>query len=126
MTSSGADTSERLFSYGTLQLDAVQRQTFGRKLEGRADQLVGYSQTMLQITDPAVLTTSGKTHHPMVALTGNPADRVDGTVFAITHAELMHADAYEVADYRRDSVLLASGVRAWVYVDARSPVSPAP
>jgi len=42
-------------------------------------------------------------------------------VFAITVNELEHADEYEVAAYRRDRVRLASGVSAWVYVDAESP-----
>jgi orotate phosphoribosyltransferase len=41
-------------------------------------------------------------------------------VFAITAEELQHADDYEVAAYRRDRVVLASGISAWVYVDARS------
>jgi Fe2+ or Zn2+ uptake regulation protein len=40
---------------------------------------------------------------------------------AITPAELQHADDYEVDAYRRDRVVLASGVSAWVYVDAASP-----
>jgi gamma-glutamylcyclotransferase (GGCT)/AIG2-like uncharacterized protein YtfP len=43
-------------------------------------------------------------------------DRVPGTVFEITPAELAAADAYEVADYERIAVTLASGQGAWVYV----------
>jgi hypothetical protein len=42
-----------------------------------------------------------------------------GTVLAVTPAELAQADAYEVEDYRRDRVTLASGQAAWVYADAR-------
>jgi gamma-glutamylcyclotransferase (GGCT)/AIG2-like uncharacterized protein YtfP len=116
--------SERLFSYGTLQLEQVQIATFGRKLDGQTDDMPGFSLTMLKIEDPQVVATSGKTHHPVVAWTGNPADRVSGAVFAITPEELAQADEYEVAAYRRDRVTLASGVSAWVYVDANSP-SPA-
>jgi hypothetical protein len=41
-----------LFSYGTLQLEAVQRETFGRLLEGRADAMPGFKKEMLEITDP--------------------------------------------------------------------------
>jgi hypothetical protein len=37
----------------------------------------------------------------------------------ITDAELAHADAYEVAAYVRVRAPLASGLEAWVYVDAR-------
>jgi hypothetical protein len=40
---------------------------------------------------------------------------VDGTVFAITAAELAAADDYEVDDYARVLVPLRSGRRAWVY-----------
>jgi gamma-glutamylcyclotransferase (GGCT)/AIG2-like uncharacterized protein YtfP len=112
--------SEHLFSYGTLQLAAVQLATFGRELQGQADEMPGYSLTMLEIQDPAVVLTSGKTHHPVVTYSGKAEDRVAGTVFTITPEELRHADKYEVSDYRRDRVLLASGAHAWVYVDARS------
>jgi gamma-glutamylcyclotransferase (GGCT)/AIG2-like uncharacterized protein YtfP len=111
--------SESLFSYGTLQLKPVQRATFGRKLEGAADTLPGFEQAMLEIGDPAVVATSGKTHHPIVRFTGREADLVRGTVFQVTRAELHNADKYEVAAYRRVAVTLGSGTRAWVYVDGR-------
>lgn len=120
MTTSPGERSERLFSYGTLQLEQVQLATFGRTLESRPDEMPGYTLSMLEIDDRDVVATSGKTHHPVVTYTGNPADAVSGMVFAITTAELQQADDYEVASYRRDSVTLASGTRAWVYVDARS------
>ncbi|PQV52470.1 gamma-glutamylcyclotransferase family protein [Paraburkholderia sp. BL21I4N1] len=117
--------SEKLFSYGTLQLEAVQLATFGRKLDGEADDMPGFSLTLLKIEDASVVATSGKTHHPVVSYSGNPTDTVSGTVFSITPAELAHADAYEVSDYRRDKVTLASGVSAWVYVANNSPLPPA-
>jgi gamma-glutamylcyclotransferase (GGCT)/AIG2-like uncharacterized protein YtfP len=113
--------SERLFSYGTLQLEQVQIATFGRTLAGRADTMPGYALSMLKIDDPKVVATSGKTHHPVVIHTGNPSDTVSGMVFSLSPAELQHADDYEVSSYRRDNVRLASGVSAWVYVDAGSP-----
>jgi gamma-glutamylcyclotransferase (GGCT)/AIG2-like uncharacterized protein YtfP len=108
-----------LFSYGTLQQDDVQRATFGRLLSGHADVLPGYEQAMVAIDDPEVVATSGKTHHPIVKHSGVATDRVAGTVFEISDAELAQADAYEVDAYRRVAVALASGLRAWVYVDAR-------
>jgi len=108
-----------LFSYGTLQQDEVQRATFGRLLTGRPDALVGFEQAMVLIEDPQVLATSGKTHHPIVRPSADPASRVPGTVFAVTDAEIASADAYEVAAYRRIAVQLSSGAQAWVYVDAR-------
>ena len=45
---------------------------------------------------------------------GASQDLVDGTVFAISPEELRHADSYEVADYRRERVTLASGPSVWV------------
>ena len=112
------EATVRLCSYGTLQLENVQRETFGRLLEGSADSLPGYARTMVEITDPAVLATSGERFHPIVSHSGNPQDSVSGTVFLITQAELDAADTYEVSDYRRVLVRLASGQDAWVYVKA--------
>jgi hypothetical protein len=108
-----------VFSYGTLQLENVQLSTFGRRLSGERDELLGYEQTMMRIDDPEVVAISGKDHHPAARFTGNPADRVSGTVFDITDEELESADRYEVATYTRVSGHLASGKVAWVYVDAR-------
>ncbi len=118
MTPNDAAT-ENLFSYGTLQLVPVQKATFGRTLDGTADALPGYGKSMARIDDPKVVETSGETHHPIVTFTGDARDRVQGTVFRITRQELLNADKYEVAAYRRIEVTLASGLRAWVYIDAR-------
>ena len=114
----------KLFSYGTLQQEDVQLATFGRRLKGVSDALVGFSQSMAAIDDPEVVRTSGKTHHPIVAFTGRAQDRVPGALFEITDAELAHADAYEVAAYVRVKAPLASGESAWVYVDARGKPPP--
>ena len=108
-----------LFSYGTLQQEDVQLSTFGRRLEGHKDQLVGYEFSLVEIDDPGVVATSGKTHHPIVTFTGDAAARLDGMVFEITDIELQGADAYEVSAYKRVATKLASGKQAWVYVDAR-------
>lgn len=112
------DQPIRLFSYGTLQLEKVQLETFGRLLSGVADALPGYSRTMVRITDPAVIAASGADHHPIVAASGDPDDSVEGMVFEITTEELAAADTYEVSDYKRVDVVLKSGLRAWVYVQA--------
>lgn len=72
---------EKLFSYGTLQQEEVQLATFGRKLTGTRDALVGYKLSMLRITDPHVLAISGKEFHSIVTFTGNEKDFVEGTVF---------------------------------------------
>ena len=108
-----------LFSYGTLQQGNVQQATFGRLLKGSADALVGYALSMVTIEDADVVAKSGKTDHPIVAFTGRSEDRVAGTVFEISDAEIAAADAYEVDVYKRVLAPLASGLNAWVYVDAR-------
>src|SRR5579863_7084632 len=109
-----------LFSYGTLQQEDVQRATFGRRLAGASDALLGFEQTLVRIEDAAVLATSGRTHHPIVRPSRDSRSRVPGTVFEVTEEELGRADRYEVAAYRRIAVTLASGREAWVYVDAHS------
>lgn len=105
-----------LFSYGTLQLERVQLESFGRRLDGHADAIRGYARALVEITDPAVLASSGERFHPIVSASGDPDDEVAGTVFRISAAELAAADRYEVADYRREQARLASGALAWVYV----------
>jgi hypothetical protein len=107
-----------LFSYGTLQLESVQMSSFGRLLEGQKDALPFYRRDILEITDPDVIRTSGERFHPVVSPSKNPADAVEGTVFAITPEELEAADRYEVDDYKRIEVVLQSGTKAFVYVKA--------
>lgn len=107
-----------LFSYGTLRLPAVQLASFGRLLEGSADTMPGWRTTMIEITDPDVLATSGEGFHPIVEPGASDADAVEGVVYRISEAELAAADAYEVADYARTLVTLRSGIAAWVYVRA--------
>ncbi|AVS76330.1 gamma-glutamylcyclotransferase [Acidovorax cattleyae] len=115
------EEAERLFSYGTLQLEAVQLSTFGRRLVGHADRLPGFRLEQLEIRDAAVVAASGKTHHPILVRTDDRTVAfVEGTVFEISRSELAQADAYEVSDYRRIRVTLASGMKAWVYADART------
>lgn len=110
--------TEKLFSYGTLQQEAVQLATFGRKLTGNPDAVVGYRLSSVQITDPNVIALSGKTVHHMLVYTGNKTDQVNGVVFDINTKELQQSDEYEVADYKRVQADLSSGSQAWVYVSA--------
>ncbi|MEB3022593.1 gamma-glutamylcyclotransferase family protein [[Mycobacterium] crassicus] len=111
-------STELLFSYGTLQLSEVQRSTFGRELDGRPDAIVGYDLDYVTITDPHVVAVSGSDRHPILRRSDAHDAAVPGTVFAISAAELAAADDYEVDAYRRISVPLRSGARAWVYVFA--------
>ena len=97
-----------LFSYGTLQQEGVQLATFGRRLTGHPDELIGYEQSLVRIDDEDVVAASGRSHHPIVRHSGRPESRVAGTVFEITEEELAEADRYEVDAYRRVAAQLAS------------------
>ncbi|HEX7429296.1 MAG TPA: gamma-glutamylcyclotransferase family protein [Mycobacterium sp.] len=108
--------TELLFSYGTLRQRDVQLSTFGRELDGRPDAIVGYDLDYITITDPHVIATSGSDRHPILKPTNRADAAVEGTVFAISEAELAAADEYEVDNYRRIAVPLRSGDQAWVYV----------
>ena len=102
--------------YGTLQLPEVQLDTFGRLLSGEDDVLPGYRLEWVEIDDDRVAQLSGLDSHPILRRTDDPRDSVFGRVLALTPEELDAADEYEVSLYRRVSVQLASGIRAWVYV----------
>jgi len=107
---------ENLFSYGTLQQEAVQLATFGRRLQGQPDSLVGYRLTMIPIQDQIVVARTGDTHYRNIQFSGVGSDLIKGTRFAVTSQELEQADAYEAgADYHRIRVRLKSDVSAWVY-----------
>lgn len=109
---------QRLFSYGTLQLDHVQRALFGRTLAGDPDTLTGWRAVELPFRDPEAVATSGVATH--LALVADPhAPPIDGMLYLLTAAELALADAYETAAYRRVETVFASGRRGWVYIDAR-------
>jgi len=104
-----------LFSYGTLQQEAVQLSIFGRQLTGHPDELVGFEQALLKIEDPEFVAASGKSHHAIVRFTGRSDSRVPGVAFEVSDSELANADAYEPAGYTRIAATLASGKQAWVY-----------
>lgn len=93
--------------------------TFGRLLEGKADELIGFEQSAITLDDPQVVAISGKSNHVIVKFNSREDSRVAGTVFEITDEELLRADQYECAPYERVAAMLASGKQAWVYADAR-------
>lgn len=112
--------NERLFSYGTLQTESVQLSTFGRRLDGSPDALIGYRLRMIQIMDQEFVATSGAEYHRTLEFTGNAEDLVEGTVLAVTELELKQADAYEPDGYERVRVKMRSGNEGWVYVSRAS------
>ena len=105
-----------LFSYGTLQDERVQLETFGHRLHGRHDALPGCDTSQVRIADPAEVATTGLTHYQNAVGTGRAGASVPGMAVEVTDAELATADEYErQAGYARIAVVLASGRPAWVY-----------
>lgn len=109
-----------LFSYGTLRYSHVQQDLYGRELAMQEDAISGYAMSQVEITDPAVLASSGEKFHPIIRHTGNLEDVVNGVVVELTDAELIKSDSYEVNDYKRVSVTTNSGTQAWVYAAAEA------
>ena len=107
--------TQRLFSYGTLRQPEVQEALFGRSLPTVPDSLPGYRLEWLLITDAAVIAGSGSDRHPILRKSAM-TDSIPGGYMELGECELLAADAYEVDDYARARVTLASGVDAWVYV----------
>ena len=107
--------TERLFSYGTLQTEAVQLSLFGRRLDGQPDALVGYCLVTIQVQDQSFVAHSGAMQRNLLH-TGNASDAVEGSVFMLSKEEIETADKYEPAEYRRVQVQLRSGLDAWVYL----------
>jgi hypothetical protein len=122
---------ELLFSYGTLQLEAVQMATFGRRLAGTGDVLRGFELVSLKIEDQTVIAISGKAVHTMASFTGRASDVISGTVFAVTPDEIQNADTYEVPAVKRSSSRPSIGrtrvgirrcsIRAFGIIEAATP-----
>jgi Gamma-glutamyl cyclotransferase, AIG2-like len=107
--------AEYLFSYGTLQKEKTQFNLFGRLLKGFKDVLTGYKLSPIEITDEKFLAKGEGKNQLTVIATNNPADRIEGTALEVTKEELLFADKYEPANYKRMKVLLQSGTEAWIY-----------
>lgn len=75
---------EKLFSYGTLQLEEVQLATFNRRLKGSNDKLTGFNLGDLPITCPHVLALSKEPVHKILIPSNNQNDTVEGMVFELT------------------------------------------
>lgn len=105
-----------LFSYGTLQLERVQIETYGRTLRGEEDELPGYRLEQLKIVDENVLKKSDQEFHPIAVPSDDSTDAVKGVIFEISDEELQETDTYEVVDYVRVLETFKSGKKAWVYI----------
>ena len=105
-----------LFSYGTLQLEKVQLENYGRLLIGEPGRLTGYKIEKIQITDSTVLAKSELEYHPIDLKSEDKRDFIEGMLFEITDTELIETDKYEVSQYHRILETFESGKSAWVYV----------
>jgi gamma-glutamylcyclotransferase (GGCT)/AIG2-like uncharacterized protein YtfP len=104
-----------VFSYGTLRQADVQISLYGRQVPTTADALPGFRLEWITITDPDVIAASGSDRHPIL-VAGEGEEPIPGAVLELSDDELAATDAYEVDDYHREAVTLASGRHAWVYV----------
>ncbi|GAA1740205.1 gamma-glutamylcyclotransferase family protein [Aeromicrobium alkaliterrae] len=104
-----------LFSYGTLQLPAVQADVFGGPVLSEPDAVIGHVLGEVRIEDPRVVELSGSDVHPMLLPSPDTGATVEGIVLHLDDAQLAAADAYEVDAYERVEVPLHSGRTAWVY-----------
>ncbi len=85
---------------------------FNRVLSGFTDKLLNYKLEKLALTDER-----GVIHnYPVAVYTGNSDDQISGSVFQLSKDELLKADFYETAAYKRVKVRLFSGKTAWVYL----------
>ena len=109
---------EYLFSYGTLQDDRIQLELFNRLLKGSRDAVNGYRLSTIENRDAVAIGGGEEKFHRIAIFSNDSRDRVEGTVLEVTDEELLLADQYEPVDYIRVSVVLASGIQAWIYAAA--------
>lgn len=107
-----------VFSYGALQIAELQRSILGRVFPAEADILPGFTADYAEMADPRFAELTGTSTHAVLRRTGDPRDKVIGSVYRFTEDELDAADQFEVAMFRREQVVLASGRTAWVYLSS--------
>lgn len=95
----------KLFAYGTLLNETIQKNVIGRLVEGPPDLLIGYRKVMRQFSSGI---------YP--DLIDSATCEVKGQIFDLSDEELERCDRYEGDEYRRTSILLKSGVEAFVYM----------
>lgn len=108
--------TEYLFTYGTLQDEAVQNMVFSRTLKGKQDILKNHTLSKKMVGGL----------YPTLHPSKEKKEQVSGEVFIVSNAELLRADSYEGDAYYRKKVALASGIRAWVYLSKSDSKDPNP
>jgi len=95
----------KLFSYGTLMDDYVRTSVLEKHVDAKPDILKGYT-----ITVHPVLTS-----YPVVK--PNKDDFVNGVVFEVNDDDLKKLDRYESNYYKREDIVLDSGIKSMVYIE---------
>lgn len=98
---------EKLFIYGTLQDSDIQKKIFGRIIKGIENSLVDYKRSEIIIEGDS---------YPVIV--PSVIGEVEGKVIELTSEELELVDKYETNAYKREQVILKSGISAWVYIKA--------
>lgn len=101
---------EKLFAYGSLQNEDIQKDLFGRILDGTPETLIGYIVKEIQIEEEF-----GLVRYPIITETENQEDTINGMVYTISTKELHQSDLYEGLHYKRVEVRLQSNQIAWAY-----------
>jgi gamma-glutamylcyclotransferase (GGCT)/AIG2-like uncharacterized protein YtfP len=101
---------EKLFAYGSLQNEDIQKDLFGRILEGTPETLIGYVIKQIQIEEEF-----GIVNYPIITQTENQENTINGIVYEISTKELHQSDLYEGLHYKRVEVQLQSKQKAWAY-----------
>ncbi|ANW96487.1 hypothetical protein AXE80_09430 [Wenyingzhuangia fucanilytica] len=106
------------FSYGTLQFDKTQIETFGKLLPGTKDILKGYKLNNIKVLNPEIINLIDNNSHPIATLTNNPNDEIIGTVFELTNEELNKINEIAMkgnSNIKKIEVILQSGKKSWTY-----------
>lgn len=99
------NNKEKLFIYGTLIDQEIQKEVLGRITKTIPDVLRGYEKSEIEIEGEK---------YPLIA--PNPLGRVEGLVIEVTKDEFRRIDEYETDVYKREMIVLESGLLAWVYL----------
>ncbi|MFT5736135.1 MAG: gamma-glutamylcyclotransferase (GGCT)/AIG2-like uncharacterized protein YtfP [Maribacter sp.] len=97
--------THQLFTYGTLQEEAVQLEVFSRLLSGIQDTLINYKIAVQKVAN----------RYPTLEYTNNMEDKITGNMYTLSPEELEKADTYEGEAYERIKITLVSGNKAWAY-----------
>lgn len=96
---------KKLFVYGTLMDKKIRGTILGRMAEGVPDTLNGYVKSEISIKGEI---------YPLIVL--NAGGIIKGLVIEVTRDELRRIDEYETDAYKREKIILESGIPAWVYI----------